>query len=197
MWMKKRENKFWLKLCHFCCTDIESFYGFTSIYLLWLHFLLFLDGLSPCVEKENLCSTWKALYVWETETREREKMYYKPQYGRNKDNHWDQSLLRKNPAAFSWEECICHLPLRTFLRSKKTVELWTWITHFPSAETLECSREKRWLRDAGDGASHAQTSLFVGHSKSTGLFLQMLPNDPCQVLLKTGGSLSRGHFRVG
>lgn len=36
---------------------------------------------------------------------------------------WRQSLLSKNPATVSWEECIRHLSLRTFLRSKKTVEL--------------------------------------------------------------------------
>lgn len=33
----------------------------------------FLDGFSPCVKKENLCSIWKALYVRETETRDRER----------------------------------------------------------------------------------------------------------------------------
>lgn len=44
---------------------------------------------------------------------------------------WRRSLLRKNPAIVSWEECIRHLPLRSFLRSKKTVELCAMDYSFP------------------------------------------------------------------
>lgn len=44
---------------------------------------------------------------------------------------WRRSPLRKTPATVSWEECIRHLPLRTFLRSKKTVELCAVDSSFP------------------------------------------------------------------
>jgi len=56
-----------------CCTDIERFYGFTSIYLYLLLFFLFGDGLSLGMNKEDWCSIWEDFYLWEMKTRERER----------------------------------------------------------------------------------------------------------------------------
>lgn len=44
---------------------------------------------------------------------------------------WRQFLLRQSPATVRWEECIRHLPLRSFLRGKKTVELCAMDYSFP------------------------------------------------------------------
>lgn len=56
---KKGKQIFDLNFVTFA-VQTPSFYGFTSIYLLLLLFLLFWDGLSLCMKKENLCSIWEA-----------------------------------------------------------------------------------------------------------------------------------------
>lgn len=49
-----------------------------------------------------------------------------------------QSLLRKNRATVSWEECIRHLPLR----SNKTVELCGMDYSFPISRNLSVVERK-------------------------------------------------------
>lgn len=85
-----------------------------------------------------------------------------------------QSLLRKIPATVSWEECIQHLPLRTFLRSKMTVEL----CGMDYSLLLQSVVERNGGSVRHEMAPHTLSLVFVGRGNSTGLFLQVLPNDP-------------------
>lgn len=77
-------------------------------------------------EEENLCSIWENSIYGRLKPERERRFIINCNMGETKTTigiSWHQSLLRKTPAAVSWEECIRHLPLRTFSRSKKTVEL--------------------------------------------------------------------------
>ena len=92
---------------------------------------------------------------------------------------WRQSLLRKNPATVSWEECIWHLPLRIVLRSKKTVELCGMDYSFPITRSARVQQREKMASARHKMACHMlrQSRLCRSWPQHWVVF-QVLSNDP-------------------